>query len=126
MKVLENLSVGFEDVISDQLYNWIVKFIPLSQFGFLREVGADDYGCTLTFKMQSCLNKRGEVILISLDVKGAFDRVWWGRLKARLQAKGMCGRALRRMKHYLFQRFLRVVSSSPSSTRNQIFSEVPQ
>ena len=81
VKVLENLSVGFEDVIFDQLYNWIVKFIPASQFGFLREVGADDYGCTLTFKMQFCLNKRGEGILISLDVKGAFDRVWWADCK---------------------------------------------
>ena len=126
LKVLENISVCFEDTISDQLYKWIEKFIPESQFGFLREVGTDDYGCTITFKMQMCLNKRGEGILISLDVKGAFDRVWWGRLKARLKAKGMRGRALRLMKHYLYERFLKVVSRSSSSTRRQIFSGVPQ
>ena len=126
LKVLENLSVGFEDVISDRLYTWIVKFVPPSQFGFLREVGTDDYGCTLNFKMQTCLNKRGVGKLTSLDVKGAFDRVWWGRLKARLQAKGMRGRALRLMKHYLYERFLKVVSSSSSSTRKQIFSGVHQ
>ena len=72
--------------------------------------------------MQSCLNARGEGVLISSDVKGAFDRVWWGRLKA----KGKRGRALRLMKSYLSDRFFKVVSRSPSSTRKQIFSGVPQ
>jgi hypothetical protein len=38
----------------------------------------------------------------------------------------MCGRALRLMKHYFYQRFLRVVNSSSSSTRKQLFSSVPQ
>ena len=60
LKVLENLSVGFEHVISDQLHTWIVKFVPPSHLGFLREVGTDDCGCTLNFKMQTSLNKRGE------------------------------------------------------------------
>ena len=38
----------------------------------------------------------------------------------------MRGRALRLMKHYLYERFLKVVSSASSSTRKQIFSGVPQ
>ena len=47
-------------------------------------------------------------------------------MKARLKAKGMKGRALRLMKSYLSDRFIKVVSRSSSSTREQIFSGVPQ
>ena len=46
------------------------------------------------FKMLSVLERRGEGILISLDVKGAFDRVWWAMLKAKLEACGLTGDAL--------------------------------
>jgi hypothetical protein len=109
-----------------QLYKWITKFIAEAQFGFLREIGTDDYGCTLVFKIQMCLEKRREGILISLDVKGAVDRVWWGRLKARFKAKGMKGRALKLIKSYLYDRFLQVVSQGKASTRKQIYSGVPQ
>ena len=58
IKVLENISVGFENTVYDQLYSWITKFIPESQFGFLKKVGTEDYGCTIAFKMQSCWNAR--------------------------------------------------------------------
>ena len=75
-KVLINLSVGFEKVTHPQFYKWISKFIPTSQFGFLEGVGSSEYGCILMLKMISALERRGEGILISLDVKGAFDRVW--------------------------------------------------
>jgi len=34
--------------------------------------------------MLTVLEACGEGILIPLGVKGAFDRVWWGRLKARV------------------------------------------
>ena len=60
------------------------------------------------------------------DIKGAFDRCWWLRLKKRLKAKGMRKRALRLMRSYLFKRFLRVVASGKSSSIKEIFSSVPQ
>ena len=68
--------------MSPQFTKWIAKFIPKLQFGFLKGVGTREYGCTLMFKMLIVLERRGEGILISLDVKGAFDRVWWAGLKA--------------------------------------------
>ena len=126
LKVLINISVGFEKVIHPQLYKWISKFIPTSQFGFLKGVGSSEYGCTLLFKMLSVLERRGEGILISLDVKGAFDRVWWAMLKAKLEARGLTGDALELVKDYLFKRFLRVVCQADQSTKMEIFSGVPQ
>jgi hypothetical protein len=44
---------------------------------------------------------RGEGFLISLDIKGTFDRVWWARLLKRLEAKGMHGEALALMHDYI-------------------------
>jgi hypothetical protein len=72
------------------------------------------------------LDGRGEGILISLDVKGAFDRVWWSRLKARLRAKGMRGKALKLLHDYFFERFIQVVNNGDKSKLREIFSGVPQ
>ena len=126
LKVLENIAVAFERVCHSQLYRWISKFTPVSQFGFVQGVGSKEYGCTLTFKMLSVLERRGEGILVSLDVKGAFDRVWWSRLKKKFEARGMTGRALELIKDYLFKRFLRVVCQGIASSTKEIFSGVPQ
>ena len=62
------------------------NFIPECQFGFVKSTGTNDYGAALSFKMLSHLDNQGEGILISLDVAGAFDRVWWARLRSRLKA----------------------------------------
>ena len=126
LKVLINISVGFEKVVHPQLYKWISKFIPTSQFGFLKGVGSSEYGCTLLFKMMSVLERRGEGILISLDVKGAFDRVWWEMLVAKMEARGLEDDALELIKDYLCKRFLRVVSQASHSAKLEIFSGVPQ
>ena len=108
------------------LHGWISIFIPDCQFGFLIGFGTDDYGCTLTFKMLTVLERRREGVLISTDVKGAFDRVWWGRMKARLKKRGMRRRALKLTRNYLYKRFLRVVNQGDSSSDKEIFSSVPQ
>ena len=80
----------------------------------------------LTFKLLDCLERKGEGILISLDVKGAFDRVCWARLKNRLRAKGMSGRAYDLLHDYLFERYLQVVASGDASGQFEISSGVPQ
>jgi hypothetical protein len=126
LTVLENISLGFEEVIGDQLESWLSNFIPRNQFGFTKATGTSDYGALLTMKMTKTLDARLEGILISLDVKGAFDRVWWGRLKARLRAKGMRGRALKLLKNYLDERFIQVVVGGDRSSLQEIFSGVPQ
>lgn len=76
LSVLINLSVYVEDVMEPQFDKWISKHIPNCQFGFVKGTGTNDYGAALSLTMQAHLDKRGEGILISLDAKGAFDRVW--------------------------------------------------
>ena len=73
---------------------------------------------TLSITIQVHLNNRGEGILISLDVAGAFDRVWWGRLKARFKKRGMRRKALKLMYSYLKKRFFQVVTGGGKSDPN--------
>jgi hypothetical protein len=40
--VLENTSLLFEDGLSDQMYAFLEKHIPSSQFGFLRKCGTQE------------------------------------------------------------------------------------
>ena len=72
------------------------------------------------------LERGSEVLLISLDVAGAFDRVWHAGLLKKLRAAGLKGKALTLMKDYLHKRFIRVVVDGISSSNKRIFSSVPQ
>ena len=124
--VLNNLSTGFEGVIEEQFYTWISLFIADEQYGFLLDSGTTDYGARLSFTMLSVLERREEGVLIILDVRGAFGRCWWSKLKLRLRKAGMRGRALRLIEDYLYQRFIQVVCNGKASQQREIFSGVPQ
>jgi hypothetical protein len=126
LSVLVNLSVYFEDTVDPQFDQWISNFIPENQFGFVKNTGTGDYGAALSCTMQLHLDKKGEGILISLDVAGAFDRVWWARVKARLKVKGMSRKALKLVYSYLKNRFIQVVVGGDKSEKLEIFSSVPQ
>ena len=124
--VVDNLSSVFEDVVKPQFEAWANKFIPDWQYGFIPECGTTDYGAALTLTIQDCLQRRKQGVLIPSDIRGAFDRCWWKRVKNRVKKLGMRKRALRLFKSYLYERFLRVVSKGESSSLKQIFSSVPQ
>ena len=62
----------------------------------------------------------------SVDVDGAFDRVWHNGLLKKLKLRGMRGRALQLMKSYLKDRFIEVVRGLARSRRRKITSSVPQ
>ena len=126
LAVLVNLSVYFEETVDPQLDAWASNFVPENQFGFTKRTGTGDYGAALACTMQMHLEARGEGLLISLDVDGAFDRVWWARLKSRLRAKGMRRKALKLLRNYLKKRFLQVVANGDISKIKEMFSSVPQ
>ena len=126
LAVIINLSVYFEETVDPQFQVWSSAHTPHNQFGFVPGTGTMDYGAALASTIQMHLDNRGEGILISLDVAGAFDRVWWARLKRRLQKKGMRRKALKLLHSYLKNRFIQVVVGGEKSTPQEIFSGVPQ
>ena len=90
------------------------------------ESGTNDYGAMLAYKAHEVLNAGREGIMVSLDVKGAFDRVWWSRLKKKLKVRGMTGKAFKLMKSYFYHRNIKVVAGGVSSSLKAIYSGVPQ
>ena len=123
---LDNLSLAFERVIDPQFDRWIYKFIPECQFGFRKKCGTDDYGAAVTAVLSEALERLWEVLLISLDVAGAFDKVWWKALIKNLEHCGMGGRALDLFKSYLSNRKFRVVANGVASALMEYFAGVPQ
>jgi hypothetical protein len=126
VSVLPNIAVVFERVLDAQFDRFVRDHIPGSQFGFLRGCGTDDYGALLSMTLSQVLESRQEALVISLDVKGAFDKVWWQGLLEHLRSIGVCGRALRLIQNYLSDRFLVVVAGGEQSERHKISSGVPQ
>ena len=112
VQVLLNCELVFEGVIGPQLFRFLEKFIPPSQFGFIKKCGTQDYGALLVLLIFSNLEGGHDVLIISLDVAGAFDRVWHDGLIKKWIAAGLHGLALRLMKDYLRRRFIQVIRGS--------------
>lgn len=126
VSVLPNLAVAFERVLDAQFDAFVLPHIPESQFGFLKGCGGNDYGALLSMTLADHLERGDEVLVVSLDVKGAFDKVWWKGLLVHLRSIGVRGRAYRLLENYLCDRSLAVVARGDISGSRSIGSGVPQ
>ena len=63
---------------------------------------------------------------MALDIKGAFDSVWWRGLLAHLWSIGFCERAFSLFESYLLNRYIRVVTPTDSSDLCPVTASVPQ
>ena len=46
----------------------------------MKGTGAQDCGATVAFVVTQALNSRQECRIVSLDIKAAFDKIWWSGL----------------------------------------------
>ena len=69
---------------------------------------------------------RGQRGQVALDVAGAFDKVWWKALLAKLKACGCGGSALALFESYFSDRFLQVVAMGTASKEKSFTAGVPQ
>ena len=77
--------------------------------------------------LASALEDREELRIVSLDLHGAFDRVWWQGLLAHLWNIGLHGCAYDLFSHYLSSRFFVVAAANGVlSSQCPIRSGVPQ
>ena len=124
--VLPMLSMVFERVVYSQLYRHISAYIPSTQFGFVKGTGAQDCGAALAFAAIQALERRQECRIVSLDIRGAFDSVWWGGLLQHLWSVGLRGKAYCLLYSYLCDRDLFVVAHGDTSSRRSFTVGVPQ
>ena len=124
--VLPTLSRVFEKLLVTKLRRHIDFYIPREQFGFMKGSSTSDAGVFLASVITSAINQRAEARLVALDIKGAFDSVWWRGLLAHLWNIGFRDKAFRLFQSYLSDRFIRVVTSQDSSDLYSITARVPQ
>ena len=124
--VLPMLSMVFERVVYSQLYRHISTYIPSTQFGFVKGTGAQDCGAALVFAAIQALERRQECQIVSLDIRGAFDSVWWGGLLQHLWSVGLRGKAYCLLYSYLCDRDLFVVAHGNTSSRRSFTAGLPQ
>ena len=93
MSVKPTLELLFEHVIGSHMYNFVILFIPQNQYGFVKGAGAQDCGVTVAFIATQALNSQQECRIVSLDIKGAFDKICWSGLLIHLWSIGVCQKA---------------------------------
>ena len=124
--VLPTLSRVFERLFFPQLRQHIEPHIPREQFGFMRDSSASDAGISLASTITTAINQCAEAHLVALDIKGAFDSVWWKGLLAHLWSVGFRGKAFQLFESYLSNCYIRVVTPSDSSDLHSVTAGVPQ
>lgn len=85
----------FERGIYSLLYQHIFTYTLSTQFGFVGGTGVQDCGAALEFTAIQALEHCQECRIVSLDIRGAFDSIWWGGLlqylwSLRLRDKAYC------------------------------------
>ena len=126
VSVMPTLALLFERVISSQMYNFITPFIPQNQYGIMKGTGAQDCGETIAFIATQALNCRQELRIVSLDIKGAFDKIWWDGLLHHLWTIGVHQKAFSLLKSYLSDCYLFVVANGKESSLYPVMTGVPQ
>ena len=124
--VLPTLSCIFERLLVSQLQRHIDPHIPREQFGFMRGSSTSDAGVSLASTITTAINQRAEARLVALDIKGAFDSVWWKGLLAHLWSIGFHDKTFRLFESYLSNRNIRVVTPLDSSELCPVTAGVPQ
>jgi len=99
--VLPTLSRVFERLLLPQLSRHIHSHIPKEQFGFMKGSSTSDAGMLLASCITTAINQRAEARLAALDIKGAFDSVWWRGLLAHLPFIGFRDKVISLFESYL-------------------------
>ena len=68
----------------------------------MRGSSCADAGVSLASTIVYAFDQRAEVQLVALDIKGAFNRVWWKGLLCHLWNVGLHGRAFELFESYFF------------------------
>lgn len=109
-KTIEKLLVG-------RLQWHILPTLSTKQYGFMPQRGTEDALYDLVEHIRKEQTQKKSVIIVSLDIEGAFDNAWWPALKYQLQTR-RCPRNLYKVVNsYLSDRKVTVHYARASSER---------
>lgn len=116
----------FERIIYGRLAKRIDSKLSDYQAGFRKGRSTLDQITLLHDRALSAMDSRSYVCSAFLDLKKAFDKVWWDGLLYKLLRMGIRGRPLRWLRAFLSNRYIRVTHNQSVSGWKQITSGVPQ
>ncbi|XP_045777032.1 uncharacterized protein LOC123875323 [Maniola jurtina] len=106
--LLPVLGKVLEKMLVTRLQFHIAPRLSTRQFGFMPQRSTEDALYTLVKHITHKLDSKKIVVLISLDIEGAFDNAWWPKIKVRL-AEEKCPINIRRLlSSYLNDRSVKV------------------
>lgn len=106
--LLSILGKILEKMIIKRINWYILPDLCPRQFGFVPQKSTEDALYAMMNHVRNELNNRKIIVLVSLDIEGAFDSAWWPAIKCRL-ADSKCPVNLRRMvDDYFYNRKVRV------------------
>lgn len=98
----------YEKMLVARLKFYILPRMSTRQYGFMPQRSTEDSLYDLMQHIRSKLQQKKIVLVVSLDIEGAFDSAWWPAIRVRL-AEEKCPVNLRRvMDSYLSERRVRV------------------
>ena len=100
-KIVEKLLVG-------RLQWHILPKLNKMQYGFLPQRGTEDALSDLIDHIQNNILEKKSVLMVSLDIEGAFDNAWWPALKYHLAIKKCPRNLFKLVNSYLRDRKIKV------------------
>ena len=112
-KVLEKLMI-------DRIFWHLQKNKQLSenQFGFTPQKSTEQALSCAVQKIESYLTTKSHVVVISLDIKGAFDNAWWPFILHQLIGKGCPSNLVHLVKHYFSDRLVETVYAGERASKS--------
>ena len=120
----------FEKLIFNEIYSFLEreKLLSTNQSGFRPSDSCVNQLLIITHEIFSSFdcNPSLEVRSIFLDISKAFDKVWHEGLLYKLKSFGISGNLLNLIKHYLTDRFQRVLLNGQCSNWQPVLAGVSQ
>ena len=126
ISILPSLSKVFEKLLTNQINSFFQNKFSSLLCGFRKKYSTQHALLKLLHKWQSCLDNRGKVGTILMDLSKAFDCLPHDLLLAKLKAYGFTMDSLKLMNSYLSGRFQRVRIGSAFSKWLEVLLGVPQ
>lgn len=107
-----------EKILVKRLAWHLVPRISPHQYGFMLQRGAEDALHNLMGYIRERLHEKKLILMVSLDIEGAFDSAWWPAIKVRL-VEERCPKLLTRILYnYLSDRRIKLRYAGNEITKN--------
>ena len=95
------------------------------QFGFIPGRSCEDAICNITYRIEEAFNNNKFILIIFLDITGAFDRTWHPSVLKSFIDKGYDPGFIHLIKSYLSNRFVELRLNN-SNSKKRLTRSAPQ